>query len=396
MKFDNPTALQIGHEGILARRRYRVVGRVVLGMEEAGETYYWNEYNLRDDSGRQATLVHEQSEGGAAWRLFTLFEPQRPLSAREAEALSPGQTVYLDGVELKVELVDSSRVHHIEGEPPEGVELGDEARYFNARSADRMVVVSWSGDEVEHFHGLDLSAELVSGAFNLPLAKNAGTPGGARRVILALLAVAAVLVLVVVVVSSLGRSRPGGGRTSGGGPRMEAPQKRADPQPLGIGWSGHLGATEQVVIGSLAVATAQPGRNYNRRDYLLKGLDGTRSLLFNGLGQSGLDSYLTESQAVPPELTPQKAALLRPGSVVTAGIDRLSVDFLFRSRTIAREGELPPSHLPGATTYHCLARNGAEIWIFGWDESGIRAWKGVRVEASAVARSLLPATEAAR
>ena len=38
--------------GTLSGTRYRVVGRVVLGMEEGGETYYWNEFNLVDDGRR--------------------------------------------------------------------------------------------------------------------------------------------------------------------------------------------------------------------------------------------------------------------------------------------------------------------------------------------------------
>ena len=44
-------------------------------------------------------------------------------------------------------LVDESRVYHIEGKAPEGVEIGDVAHYFNAETGNNMQVVSWTGDE---------------------------------------------------------------------------------------------------------------------------------------------------------------------------------------------------------------------------------------------------------
>ena len=50
--------------GTLAGKHYRVAGRVVMGMEDAGETYYWNEFNLVNDEGESATLVYEQSVDG--------------------------------------------------------------------------------------------------------------------------------------------------------------------------------------------------------------------------------------------------------------------------------------------------------------------------------------------
>jgi hypothetical protein len=52
MNSANPTSVQIGMAGAFVGIRYRVVGRVVMGMEEAGETYYWNEFNLVGDNGQ--------------------------------------------------------------------------------------------------------------------------------------------------------------------------------------------------------------------------------------------------------------------------------------------------------------------------------------------------------
>ena len=64
--------------GKLSGTQYRVVGRVVLGEDEDGDTYYWNEFNLESDGGGVATLVYEETEQGGEWRLFRLFEPASP------------------------------------------------------------------------------------------------------------------------------------------------------------------------------------------------------------------------------------------------------------------------------------------------------------------------------
>ena len=168
MKFDNPTSLRIGMSGTIAGLRYRVVGRVVMGMEEAGQIYYWNEFNLVNDRGEFATLVFEETEDGAEWKMFTLFEPQNPLTAGEAARKRVGDTVnFFQGAPLRVTLVDESRVNFIEGQAPEGVEVGDVAHYFNAEAGNKMQVASWTGDEIEFYNGMDLPRSAVRNAFGL-------------------------------------------------------------------------------------------------------------------------------------------------------------------------------------------------------------------------------------
>ena len=84
MSYENPTPLQIGATGVLNGWSVRVAGRVVLGVDVDGVTYFWNEFNLADDSGNSATLVFEETENGGEWKLFREFTPLRPLSARDA------------------------------------------------------------------------------------------------------------------------------------------------------------------------------------------------------------------------------------------------------------------------------------------------------------------------
>ena len=145
------------------------MGRVVLGEEEDGETYYWNEFNLESDDGEEATLVYEETESGGEWRLFQMFEPEYPMTAEDAATKRAGDPLNLEGTQVFIRLVAESRVYHIEGKAPEGVEVGDVAHYFNALSGNTMIVVSWTGEEVECYKGLDLSPTTVSSAFNVRL-----------------------------------------------------------------------------------------------------------------------------------------------------------------------------------------------------------------------------------
>ena len=178
MSFANPTPINLGMTGTFNGRPYRVAGRVVMGMDDGGGTYYWNEFNLVSNDGESATLVYEETERGGEWRLFTLFEVEYPLTAADAATKRVGDRLTLDDREVRVTLVDESRVYHIEGEAPEGVEVGDIAHYFNAEASQRMIVVSWTGDEVEYYRGVTISAGPIAEAFNLPRERLRNTARG--------------------------------------------------------------------------------------------------------------------------------------------------------------------------------------------------------------------------
>ncbi|MEQ2010461.1 MAG: DUF4178 domain-containing protein, partial [Limisphaerales bacterium] len=168
MSHANPTPVRVGMTGTFAGKPYTIIARVVMGMEEEGETYYWNEFFLSDGSDRIAMLVCEEVYGAQQWRLFTEFTPAKVLNARDAGLKKVGDRVDLDGVSAEVTVVDETRVYEIEGKAPDWVSEGDVAQYFNAEAGGKMWVVSWSGDEVEYYRGMQLHPEAVAQALRLP------------------------------------------------------------------------------------------------------------------------------------------------------------------------------------------------------------------------------------
>src|ERR1035438_10112347 len=216
--------------GKLSGKQYRVVGRVVLGEEEEGGTYYWNEFNLETDAGEVATLVYEETERGVEWRLFQMFEPGCPMAAADAATKREGDPLDLDGTHMFVRLVSKSRVYHIEGKAPEGVDLGDMAHYFNAVAGNTMMVVSWTGEEVEFYKGLDLSPTTVSAAFNVRLVNFSRlfrAPGGSRQLSGLVVVLVVALVLVIVMVFGYHAFMP-----------SRRPPARARTRPPGLAFGG--------------------------------------------------------------------------------------------------------------------------------------------------------------
>jgi hypothetical protein len=312
LSYSNPTPIRIGMTGNLAGTQYRVVGRVVLGEDEEGGTYYWNEFNLESDAGEAATLVYEQTERGGEWRLFHLFEPACPITAADAATKRAGDPLDLEGMHMFVRLVSQSRVYHIEGKAPEGEEVGDVAHYFNAVTGNNMIVVSWTGEEVEFYNGIDLSRTTVSAAFNVRIVDFSGlfpARGGNRSRARLVMGVVVALILVTLVVAFY--------LTYTRGRRPAAVAKTGAPaSPLTVGKTGKLGGTQFQIQSHLLVEVAMVGRKFDRHEYLLSNDDGTKALLVRGLKPGAGDWWLFKPLQPLTPLTPQQAAAVQWGQTV--------------------------------------------------------------------------------
>jgi hypothetical protein len=372
--------------GTLFDKRYRVAGRVVLGAEYAGETCYWNEFNLVTMEGESATLVFEMTERGAQWRLFTLFEPQYPLTAEDAATKQVGDPLNLEGTDVRITLVDKSRVYHIEGEAPEGVEVGDVAHYFNAEGGNTMLVVSWTGDEVECYLGGDLSYATVKSAFNLRGEALAGfssflnSPDAASSST-AWLRFVGVFLGVIILFVGYSSCRPG---------RSPAAVKKnsAPASLLTLGSAGKLNGRDYRVQAHAIVEIAQVGRLYERHEYQLFDAEGNKALLVCGVKPGTRDWVLFTPLDPLTPLTPREAAALRAGDTVNLSGYVGPVGELFQSTVRQTESAEAADSKNGTVFYGFSAQSGSTLLLVQWNDSGITFYSGKPLPPKAVASTL--------
>lgn len=375
MSHANPTPLRVGMTGDIAGRNYRIAGRIVMSMDEAGETYYWNEFNLIGGDGQCATLVYEETEDGPVWRLFTLIDPMIPLAAADVAGKRVGDPVDFGEGTFHVTCVDESRVCFIEGEAPEGVERGDIAHYFNAEAGNQMVVVSWTGDEVEVYRGVTLPARAVANAFGVSavpsgaLSQLSQSSGGGNK----LLSGIPLLFGVVVALLFIVKMRSGCASTT----RTERPPRLPAAQ-LSVGSAGRLNATQYRITGHAVVEVAHVGKRYLRHEYSVVDEAGNEAFLWQGT-EEGADKWMLATPFTPAQpLRPAEAGALRLGQAAALDDAGARIADLFLLRVGKVEGA--PNWSSGAELYGFIARNSKtakEASVALWNNTAITFYRVV-------------------
>src|SRR5688572_10244715 len=401
MSRDNPTALRIGSTGTLNGWHVRVAGRLVMSMEDGGETYYWNEFHLVDDAGTSASLVFEETEDGAEWKLFRDFTPAHPMSAGEAASKRVGDTVNLDGTPVRITMVDQSRVHHIEGTAPEGVEVGDVATYFNADAGDRMLVASWTGDEIEFYEGFDASAESVADAFRIPrdAAPGDAAPGGASQLAAATRipdsgASSSSSVFTKIAIAMFSAATLFGAYScfsgKGNSSFRDRPRAKiaAPALQLSTGARGTLANQHYSVDAHALVEIARVAGRHDRREYRLHDDASQAALLVHGLSGGSKEWHLFRPAAVPAGLTPHDAATKRKGNPVNVDGRTMRIIDLFQSKAISTTGAGNADVLPGPLQYGFIANDSGEWLIARWTENRIQFLRGTAVADAEVVSAL--------
>ena len=381
MSFTNPTRLRIGMHGNLNGMDYRVVGRSVLGESEAGDTYYWNEFNLENKSGKQATLVFEQTENGPQWRLFTLFDPEYPMTAAEATTKTVGDWLNLTGDNVRVTFYSFSRVYYVEGKAPEGEEVGKTAEYFNAEASGIMQVVSWTGEEVEFYNGINLTRGMINTAFGLPTELDRNTGGtfssfsssDSGNYISALKFTAYAALAIIFFVAIFGRSFSWSGNYEG------PPVKKfpAPSHPLNVGANGTLFGKKYRIAGHTTVEIAEDGANWERHEYELTDDYGAKALLVCGDKPNGTDWLFLEQFAPMQAPTTQELAAKQMGNLV--GVDGFTgkVGEIFLS-TIEQADDAGLNDLMknGGVTFGIRCTNESGVLLARWNDTGIQFYHG--------------------
>jgi hypothetical protein len=385
MSYENPTRLRIGMQGNLGGKVFQVAGRVVLGVMDGGEPYYWNEFHLQAQTGDEATLVYEETERGGEWRLFTMFEPEFPMTAADAATKREGDQLNLNGRDVRVTLVDSSRVYSIEGRAPEGVEVGDVANYFNAEAGAAMQVVSWTGEEVEYYNGLNLTRGMVDAAFNLPRQtmtsklSSAAWGGSASedQGINWSFAVKAFVVIGFLFFFLFGYKLS----CSASHESRPVTRQYAVPPPLMIGATGRWTEKNFRITAHAAIEIGEVGAVYERNEYELTGDDGKVTLLVCGEKPGAKDWVLFTplDPLVPP--TAQESAAQKVGDRVNIDGVTATVRELFQSTVSRTENVAPGDWHVGDVSFGYIGQAEYGLLLVRWDNSRINFYRGKDISA---------------
>jgi len=388
MSFENPTLLRIGMHGNFAGKDYRVAGRVVMGETEGGETYYWNEFNLESTDGGYADLVYEETERGGEWRLFTMFEPEYPMTAADAATKRVGDRINLTGEDVRITLRSASRVYHIEGQAPEGVEVGDVANYFNAEAGNDMQVVSWTGDDVEYYNGVTIPQSVVAAAFNVPRASNSSSFSGDDSSWLGgnaehydsgvkfFLKAALVIFFFIIV---FGRHFSCSNES--------APVKKATAgvPPLTVGATGKLLGRNYHITAHAVVEIAEVGARFERHEYqLLDDDDGITDLLVCGMKADDKDWELFTPLSNPLSPSPQQCAAKKAGDMVNIDSVIAFVHELFLSTTRQVEGTTSADWQPGDMRFGFEAQGVSDLLLARWNAVAVSFQRGTNVATNEV------------
>jgi hypothetical protein len=370
---------------------YRVAGRVVLGEEEAGKVSYWTEFNLVNEKGESSDLVFEETETGAAWRLFVLFEPEYPITAADARSKRVGDQLNLEGTDVRITFVSRSRIYHIEGQGAEGEEVGDVADYFNAQGGVTRIVVSWTGEEVECYRGMDISFAGVRKAFNLDpkiAARFAGTL--TRQKQLSSFFSGGMIFIWVLLAGAIGLIAYDALR-----PRafsdVPALIRTSPPAPgLKPGASGTLNGATWGVRRHVLVEIAQVGLRYERHEYELQSPNGNNALLIYGFSPGRKDWCLFVSVEPLAPLTPLAAAAKRVGETIDVAGASAPVTGLFQ--TILRQTDSAENENPDieSVLYGFDARSPSVMLLARWNTNRIALCRGIRLDGKAVAAGFKP------
>lgn len=387
MSHANPTPVRVGQSGTFAGKAYSIIARVVMGMEDQGETYYWNEFYLSDGSDRIAMLVCEEVYGGQQWRLFTEFTPATPLTAADAASKQVGDRMSLDGVSAEVTVVDETRVYEIEGNAPDWVSVGDVSKYFNAEAGGKMWVVSWSRDEVEYYRGMQLHPEMVAQALRLPVksfktAARSGTNSNKGCGVAAVLLVIAAggFFLFRGCGSSSRISQPSPSSPPRSAPTAPVVQRHPAPaSPLSVGMNFVLEGQTHRVISHRVTGLTKVNSQWNTHHYQTVDAAGRTNLLGVRVQSASTNWLLFKPLIVKLPPTPAAAASVRVGDTITLDDFSGRVTDLQMSHEVSRTGPPIAGFATNGLTYHYLATSSNGMMLASWTGDGIVFHLGLNV-----------------
>jgi hypothetical protein len=300
-----------------------------------------------------------------------MFEPEFPLTAADAATKRVGDRLNLTGNDVRVTFRGRSRVYRIEGKAPEGVEVGDVAEYFNAEAGSLMQVVSWTGDEVEFYNGVNLARGMISSAFNLPYEPGAlskfakafsssDSDSGNYTSGLKFLLKAGFVVFIFLILF--------GRELSCSTSYESAPTQKisASPSPLTVGAAGNLDGKNYRVTAHAVVEIDETGSIFERHEYQLTDDDGRTTRLVCGLepGDKNWTQFTPIDPLEPPR--PTECAAKKIGEYVNIGGAGGTVREIFLSTLRGIDGAGGDDWLLGSSRFGFLAKSDSNGLLVRW------------------------------
>jgi hypothetical protein len=193
-EYPNRTPIRVGMRGMLRGREYEVIGRLVFSMQEEGETYTWDEWQLLAPDGHVLYLEHDEG----AWKLSEPFVPREPIGPATAGAVPIGATLQMDDrFSARVQQRATATLRHVEGELTYAAAVGGQHQYLDLQGVRYVYSVQWTADEIEFYRGEPLAYRQVLVMVNLrqELAKlDAEERRGASQRVFALVCLTAAIV----------------------------------------------------------------------------------------------------------------------------------------------------------------------------------------------------------
>lgn len=372
----NPTFLRVGMTGPIDNRTCTVRCRVVLSVRVKGELYYWNEYLLDDGSGELATLCYEEDETGCVWRLFSELNPLRALSAGEAAGKKVGDQVDLGRGPLRVTMVNRSRVVHVEGNAPDWLAVGDEADFFNAEANGHMLVVSWTGEEVEYYYGGTISRRRVAETFGLPQLREGSRPASGARSASAsgryawtgwLVLIGIVGTMAAAFLIPLRGSDPRPPPAKAAAPEYELPVSSQGALP-------ELGRFQ--IEGRALVEVGELGARFERHEYVLRLPGGDQALLVDLAANEIPLWLLLRPIPAPSAWSPAGLASMRTGQELKWGGKQFPVARIQGYRLLTLNGEAADLPSVGEQRYGLIARESGEWLVARWSAAELKVYSG--------------------
>jgi hypothetical protein len=248
-----------------------------------------------------------------------------------------------------------------------------------------MIVVSWTGNEVECYAGERISSRLLANALNLQgwssfsFAVMDGRRGFNRVFLVPVFAAAfAALAMIGVVSTVRSAKRP---------PAVAVFNAAASTLPVGA--SGVLRGTHYQIAAQALVEISEMGLRLQRHEYSLRDDDGGEAVLMDD-PRPTTNWFLCAPLHPEHPLTPQQAARLGGGQTVILDDRTARLTELFRC-TVRESGESGPgSRSPGDVSYGFVASTGSDFLLARWNATNISWYEAKPLPASVVLAALGP------